>query len=271
MRFRPVISMVLLVGLVASGCRDSEGATAQTPPAAAVPQIKNFVRRTVVDRGVAYPYQVFLPAAFDSARKWPVIVALHGSGERGTDGEVPTRFGLGPVVRAQAATFPAIVIFVQIPLGDAGPDIGQRNAMRELDATLAEFHGDRDRVYLTGLSFGGTLAMNLAFQYTDRFAAFVPIASGMCPRCIADFSGAPRDQLYAVIGQRLRTLPTWIFHGEKDSRMPVEFGRQIARALESAGAPVRYTEYPGEGHDVWDKTYRNPELFTWLFAQRRTP
>jgi predicted peptidase len=275
----PLLAVLLAALLGDVGCRDSLGAAvpassvtaSKHTSTASTPTSQGFVVRTVTDGGISYPYQVFLPAAFDSTRAWPVIVALHGSEERGTDGVAPTRTGLGLLVRARAATFPAIVIFPQFPRGIEGIEIGQRNVMRELDAVLAEFHGDSDRVYLTGLSFGGAIALNIAFQYPTRFAALLPISSGICPRCMAEMTGLSPDAQYPAVARRLRTIPTWVFHGEKDSNVPVIAARQFVRALEVAGASVRYTEYPGEGHNVWDRAYADPLVFAWLLAQRRKP
>jgi predicted peptidase len=146
--------------------------------------------------------------------------------------------------------------------------------MTALRQTLAEFHTDADRVYLTGLSMGGHGTWYLAYRYPDVFAAAVPICGwvpekpnfkGSVPIVPPD-SGPPLPAL----ARRLRQLPIWIFHGEMDPVLPVSDSREPAAALKDAGANARFTEYLGLDHNSWDATYASKEFVEWLFAQRRT-
>jgi len=147
-------------------------------------------------------------------------------------------------------------------------------AMAALDQTLAEFRGDPDRVYLTGMSMGGNGTWNLAYRHPERFAAIAPICGFISP--ISRLPGSrpivPPDSgdAFAAMARRLGRLPTWIFHGEIDPVVPVSESRRAAEALRAAGADVRYTELLGGGHNVWDAVYASPQFQEWLFAQRRS-
>jgi predicted peptidase len=224
--------------------------------------------RTYTDGGVAYRYQLFIPHDYDAARRWPVVVALHGSREKGTDGERQVRAGLGPVVMEQATTFPAVVIFPQVHPGERG---ASSHAMMErlIDSALREVNGDPRRVYLTGLSFGGFLTYDLALRNPGRYAALVQIATHPL---LLEPDGRTRiaqTESDAAIARALRTTPIWIVHGANDPNVPVEDARRLTAVLKGVGAPVRYTEYPDGAHEVWDRAYRSPELWSWLFAQHR--
>lgn len=232
-----------------------------------------FVKRTVLVEGRSYPYQVFVPREAGGGHL-PVILFLHGGGERGTDGEQQTRVGLGPVVRAQADSFPALVVFPQAPPGSLwqGPPAGA--AVAALDAAMREFGGDPDRAYLTGISMGGYGTFELALREPGRFAALVSVCGGL--RAPSESMGlfveaippGERDP-YAYAAARLSSVPLWLFHGASDDRVPVTESRLLAAAFEKAGAPVRYTEYPGVGHNSWDRAYHEPGLWEWLFGKRR--
>jgi predicted peptidase len=239
-----------------------------------------FVGRSVTVDGAAYRYQVFVPAR--NARRGaaptiprPIILFLHGTGERGSDGDKPTRVGLGPYIRAHADTFPAIAVFPQAPDGRDWNDVAAEIAFAALDAATEEFGGDRDRSYLTGLSMGGYGTWELALMQPQRFAALAPVCGGLtAPRAERDLSVGPlRDAVDkpAALAQRLKHLPIWIFHGAKDDVVPPGESRAVYAAFRAAGAAdVRYTEFPEANHNSWDPAYaQTPALWTWLFAQRR--
>ena len=136
--------------------------------------------------------------------------------------------------------------------------------MRALDRTMAEFHGDPERVYLTGLSMGGYGAIHLALAHPGRFAAMVVVCGGLFPHP----SATAVQQSPLTIGdgvQALKNLPVWLFHGADDAVIPVDESRHLAKVLPNA----RYTEYAGVGHNAWDKAYADREMWEWLFAQRR--
>jgi predicted peptidase len=234
-----------------------------------------FLARDLVSQGKKYRYQVFVPARPAEGRT-PVILFLHGSGERGSDGEKQTQAGLGPYLRAHATDFPAIVVFPQSPDDRSWDGDVAQMALAALDAATDEFGGDRDRTYLTGMSRGGYGSFELALLQPQRFAALVPVCGGITlPGTRPDLadlevsSVASHADPFTDAAHQLRHIPTWMFHGADDDVVPPAQSRRMYAALKAAGADVRYTEFPGIGHNAWDPTYRSPELWTWLFAQHR--
>ena len=235
-----------------------------------------FLDRRVTVVGHSYHYQVFVPASYTATQRWPVILFLHGAGERGDDGLLQTQVGLGAALRQNAARFPAIIVLPQAPAESMWTGVPARMAMAALEETSREFRTDSDRVYLTGLSLGGNGTWYLAYRYPSRFAAIVPICgfvtafrvwSGPFTPVVPADSGAP----FEALARQLRRVPTWIVHGEVDNVVPVEQSQQAAAALKAAGAPVQYLEVPGTGHNAWDAAYGSPALVRWLFAQHRSP
>jgi predicted peptidase len=188
------------------------------------------------------------------------MLFLHGAGEAGTDGEKPTLVGLGPAARERAATFPFLVVFPQaqdrVPASHGswlpGQPDGDR-ALAILDSVEREFGTDPARVYLTGISVGATGVWRLAAAHPDRWAAIVPVC-GLGPVTKA---GAIKD------------IPCWCFHGAEDGNVSVEHSRNMVDAIRGTGRSPRYTEYPGVGHDSWDRAYATEELYEWLLKQRR--
>jgi predicted peptidase len=242
-------------------------------PVSAQQVATGFLDRTVVVAGHDYHYQVYVPADYSTRDKWPVILFLHGSGESGSDGVLQTTAGLGTAIRRNARRFPAIVVFPQAPDGSEWVGTQSDMALAALTQATSEFHGDPDRIYLTGLSMGGYGTWYLAYRHPELFAAVVPIC-GWIEDLPGDQSrdpvvpasdGAP---LEAVAG-RLGRMPIWIFHGEADSAVPVNGSRGPAAALQSVSGNVRYTEYLGMGHEVWNAVYGSDAFVSWLFAQRR--
>ena len=233
-----------------------------------------FVERSVTVEGAAHRYQVFVPARTLRSGAAPTILFLHGTGERGSDGDKPTRVGLGPYLRAHADTFPAIAVFPQAPDGRDWNGVAAQIAFAALDAATEEFNGDRDRSYLTGLSMGGYGTWELALMQPQRFAALAPVCGGLtAPREERDLVVTPLQgeaDPPAALAQRLKHLPVWIFHGAKDDVVPQRESREISIALKAIGADVRYTEFPDANHNSWDAAYsQTPELWPWLFTQRR--
>ena len=232
-----------------------------------------FVERTLALDGASHRYQVFVPTRQAGGAHPPVILFLHGSGERGSDGARPTQVGLGPHVRARAAQFPAIVVFPQAPDNAEWSGASAALALQALDAATREFHGDARRSYLTGLSMGGYGVWELALLQPRRFAALVPVCGAIRPpsdeRALYVTPVAGEADPYAALAARLHAVPTWIFHGARDDVVPPEDDRRTAAALKAAGGDVRYTEFPDANQNAWDPAYATPELWTWLFAQHR--
>jgi predicted peptidase len=236
-----------------------------------------FLNRTVSIRGVEFRYQAYVPREFRRSTSWPVILALHGGGEYGNDGLRQTGTGLATAIRRHVERFPAIVLFPQSP-ADGTPGWHARGgeaALAAVDEAIAEFNGDKSRVYLTGYSAGGNGSWYLASRHSGRFAALVVVcgwisefrgrASGVLYPALAPAAADP----YAAVAKMVSRLPVWIFHGEADETVPVEESRRMASALKAIGADVLYTELPGVGHNAWDPAYDRADLLPWLLKQRR--
>nr|WP_233198639.1 MULTISPECIES: prolyl oligopeptidase family serine peptidase [Luteimonas] len=234
-----------------------------------------FVRRVIRSGGRDDAYQVFVPAAAHP-RPLPVVLFLHGSGERGDDGERQTQSGLGPYLHVHAATFPALAVFPQSPEGASWEGDVATMALAALDAASLEFGGDVRRTTLTGMSRGGYGTWSLALRAPERFAALVPVCGGITPPGTRDDLGDLRVESvqdaadpFAEAAQRLRNIPSWVFHGARDDLVPPEQSRRMVAALQRAGATTRYTEFPDANHNSWDPAYATEALWPWLFAQRR--
>ncbi len=234
-----------------------------------------FVERSVEVGGTQHRYQVFVPSTRAGGRKPPVIVFLHGTGERGSDGAKPTMVGLGAHIRAHMDDFPAIAVFPQAPEDSEWSDNADL-VFATLDTATREFHGDTARTYLTGLSMGGYGTWEMALRQPQRFAALVPICGGvLAPRAVRTSlfvtPVAGESDPYAAIAQRLHHVPVWIFHGAKDDVVRPDDDRKLIAAFRTAAAPqARYTEFPDANHNSWDPAYsQTPELWEWLFAQKR--
>ncbi len=233
-----------------------------------------FLDRTVSVSGSSYRYQVFIPAEFSSKKSWPVILFLHGAGERGSDGLIQTDVGIGHAIRLKNSRFPFVVVMPQCRENKiwGEPDM-QAQALAALDASIKQFHGDRDRIYLTGLSMGGFGTWELAARNPGRFAALVPICSGVRPKKdwpqlrVTVVDDPKITDPYAEIARRIGSTPVWIFHGYADDVVPVTEARHLAEALKAANAKFKYTEYPGVGHNSWDLAYAEPDLVSWLLSQ----
>ena len=235
-----------------------------------------FLDRSISHNGVEYRYQVFTPRGFTRRKSWPVIVALHGGGEYGSDGVRQTNVGLAPAIRRNVERFPAIVIFPQAKAdGKPGWQLeGGEAALRQLDKTIREFHGDPKRVILTGYSAGGNGTWSIASRYPGRFAALVVVCG-----FVNEFRGRASDVLYpalasgpdpyTAIAKRVAAIPVRIFHGAKDDVVLPEQSRRMFAALQAAGAEVEYTEFPDANHNAWDPTYSRADLIEWMLKQRR--
>lgn len=247
-------------------------------PASARKFETGFLDRTVAVQGIVYRYQVFVPNNWTKKQEWPVVLFLHGYGERGETGLLQTDVGIGHAIRMSTKPVPFIVVMPQCLAGThlwVEPAM-ENQALAALEESIREFHGDRGRVYLTGLSMGGYGTWDLAVKYPHKFAALVPICGGIHgPQGGSALHSSLVDDPkvadpYAETAHRIGNTPVWIFHGADDPMVPVEESRKMAEALKAAGANVKYTEYPATAHNSWDKAYAEPDLVPWLLAQHLT-
>jgi predicted peptidase len=197
-------------------------------------------------------YLLFLPADYgkDQGKKWPLMVFLHGAGERGTDINLVKKHG-PPKIVGSKKDFPFIVASPQCPPNRWWQP---HEVVALVDEVSRQYAVDPERVYLTGLSMGGFGTWETASRYPERFAAIAPICGGGDPRRV----------------RTLREMPAWVFHGDKDETVPVARSVEMVDALKKAGNEgVKFTRYPDAGHDSWTATYDNPALYEWLLSHRR--
>lgn len=205
-------------------------------------------------------YLLFLPRGYGAkpSRKWPLILFLHGSGERGGDVSLVAKHG-PPKVVLNKPDFPFIVVSPQCPEDQVwSNDV----LMALLDDICAKYKVDKTRIYLTGLSMGGYGAWSLGLEHPERFAAIAPICGG----------GDPLRLLLATPAQTkaLRTLGVWAFHGAKDNVVPPVESERMIKSLKDAGCKdLQLTIYPDAGHDSWTESYANPRLYDWFLSHQR--
>ncbi|UPG91014.1 prolyl oligopeptidase family serine peptidase [Luteibacter aegosomaticola] len=232
-----------------------------------------FAERTVDLHGKTYRYQVFIPA--DIKPHPAVVLFLHGSGERGSDNQKQLSQGLPPWLK-EHMDFPAVVVIPQAPDDTEWTDPDDANmALAALEKSVKEFHGDRKRLYLTGLSMGGYGSWQLAVDFPDKFAAAAIICGGITQlpdpegrRLFLQGVPAGKDP-FAWAAEKIGKTPVWIFHGGDDNVVPTEQSRKMNAALVKRGAEVKYTEFPGVNHGSWMKAYATPDLWEWMFQHHR--
>lgn len=194
-------------------------------------------------------YLIYLPEEYEERESWPLLLFLHGSGERGDDLERVKVHG-PPKLIGQGKNFPFIVVSPQCPKNYRW----QAAELATLLDQIEEDHNvDSDRVYVTGLSMGGFGTWALASFAPHRFAAIAPVCGG--------------GETYWV--RDLTHLPTWVFHGGKDQTVPVRRSQEMVDALEKKKGNVKLTVYPEADHDSWTETYDNPDFYRWLLEQKR--
>ena len=206
-----------------------------------------------ITKTVRMNYLLFLPEGYGakSQEKWPLILFLHGMGERGDDLELVKKHGIPKIVE-QKKDFSFIAVSPQCPGTSWWPfELEALNAL--LDEIVSMYAVDVDRIYLTGLSMGGYGTWNLAAAYPERFAAIAPICGGGDPEKVC----------------ALKTVPVWAFHGAKDKVVSPEESQKMVNALKECGGDVQLTIYPEAEHDSWTETYNDPKLYEWFLSHTR--
>jgi len=208
---------------------------------------RSFERK--VSRTVGYKYLFYLPQDYSDTVPVPLMLFLHGAGERGNDLALVRKHG-PPRLIDQGKSFPCIVVSPQCPL-NRWWDAENLNAL--LDEIVNAYTVDTNRIYVTGLSMGGFGTWTIGVTFPDRFAALAPICAW----------GEP----FAAF--RLKDMPIWAFHGAKDPIVPLAKGQEMVDAVRRAGGAPRFTIYPMAEHDSWTETYSDPEFYNWLFEQTK--
>ncbi|MGA2886553.1 MAG: prolyl oligopeptidase family serine peptidase [Terracidiphilus sp.] len=237
-----------------------------TPPEP--PQETGFLNRTLELRGVTYRFQVYLPETYrrDDRKSWPVILFLHGRGERGSEGMWQTQIGLPQAVRDHPERWPFVIVMPQCPLPAYWTDPEMLSmAMAALDRETQEFHLDPERTYLTGLSMGGYGAWELTRLHPRRWAA-VAIAAGGVFWSYAPERWLQTSTLPAEYARAIGRTPLWLFHGSDDTMVVPRQSELMFEALKVSGGRVRLWVYQGLKHDCWTRAYNEPELPRWLLS-----
>ncbi len=230
----------------------------------------SFQAKTFQDGDFVLNYRIYVPQNLKPDEKVPLILFLHGAGERGNDNIRQLHHG-APALLAyiQKKDIHAIIIVPQCPTGMQWVNVpwgGDAHTMPEtpsaplqavialLTQSLAELPVDLSRVYVTGISMGGFGTWDLLQRKPELFAAGIPICGG------GDTAQA----------DKLKNTPIWIFHGDQDTSVKTQRSRDMAEAIKkSGGLLIQYTEYPGVPHNSWTRTYANDEVLDWLFAQKK--
>ena len=205
-----------------------------------------------ITKTLSCKYLLFLPEGYGQQKKrWPLILFLHGAGERGDDLNKVKVHG-PPKIVEKRKDFPFIVVSPQCPEDDWWTRKTEV-LINLLDDIIARYDVDTERIYLTGLSMGGYGSWALASEYPDRFAAVVPICGG-------------GNRIMSIT---LKDMPIWAFHGAKDSVVPVEESKDLVEAINARGGNAKLTIYPEANHDSWTETYNNQGVYDWLLEHRR--
>lgn len=244
--------VLALVATLATGCFGQEDGKMSKPlPSGQHDQV---FERTVT-KTMSLKYLLYIPKDYGkSDEKWPLILFLHGAGERGDNLDLVEKHGPPKIVKTKEMPF--IIVSPQCPADSWWPKQNEV-LIALLDDIVKRYNVDTDRIYLTGLSMGGYGTWSLACDYPERFAAIAPICGG----------GEP------LFGPRLRNVPVWAFHGAKDNVVPLDRSEIMVQSVKKVGGDARLTVYPEAGHDSWTATYDNPELYEWFLkhTRKRTP
>jgi predicted peptidase len=222
------------------------------------------------------PYRILFPENYDSTKKYPLVLFLHGAGERGNDNEKQLTHGAKLFLDSiNRKNFPAIVLFPQCPANEfwaavkmdrskqpyqfefdyavpANWPLAAANAL--VQQMIADGAVDAKRVYITGLSMGGMGTFESVYRYPKLYAAAMPICGG------------GNTNLYNA---RVKKVPFWVFHGSADAVVDVKLSQQMVQRLQQLKMRVKYSEYPGVNHNSWDNAFAEPDYLKWMFEQRK--
>ena len=214
---------------------------------------KGFASKFINVNGEDIRYAVYVPWVYDDQKAIPMIVFLNGMGECGTDGLKQLGVGLGTAVILDAERWPFIILFPQKQKHDIEWEDQEDMVMAVLDSAKQEYNIDESRIYLTGISQGGHGTWAIAARHADIFAAIAPVC------------GWGDEEM----AQALVEMPTWIFHGEDDSVIPLSESIDMHEFMKSAGGSPELTTYPGVDHNSWDNAYRNENLADWFLKHSK--
>jgi predicted peptidase len=256
----PIQRMCILVSLALAPLVAAEANTTAT----------GFLDKTVMVNDKPVRYALYVPDNYDPAKKWPLIVFLHGSGERGDDNMLQTDVGIGHAIRLHRDWFPALVLMPQCP-----DDKFWDTAIPAIEAAMAQtqtaYSVDDNAITLTGLSLGGYATWIWGATKTETFAALLPICGGGDMADLAGFNLVD-NKAFGTLDERVKklaTIPIWAFHGTDDDVVPPARSRDMVERVDKAGGKVRYKEFKETGHNSWDQTYDYKRAMSWLLKQRK--
>jgi predicted peptidase len=233
----------------------------------------NFEKKTFETKeGQVLPYQILLPQDYNPSKKYPLLVVLHGAGERGTDNEAQMKYGKSVFLDSlNRINYQAIVIFPQCPKESYWSSVKINRStvpttflfdysapinwplQAVIDLVKTTKH-DKKRTYIMGLSMGGMGTMEAVSRFPKMFAAANPICGG------ADLS---------YVSKYAKRVPLWVHHGDVDIVVPVRHSRELVKAVQDQGVEIRYNEYAGVNHNSWDNAFKQPDLLSWIFSHRK--
>jgi predicted peptidase len=244
-----VIYFVVVLGFWGVGYVGAKEGTMKSESKLVVRQDGHLFEKTI-SKTLSCKYLLYLPQEYgEKEQKWPLILFLHGAGERGDDLNKVKVHGPPKIVEG-GKDLPFIIVSPQCP---AGRWWSNEVLINLLDDIESRYEVDTKRVYLTGLSMGGFGTWSLACSYPERFAAIAPICGG----------GEP------ILAGLLNDVPVWAFHGAKDELVPLRRSEEMVEVVKKSGGDVRLTVYPEAGHDSWTQTYENEKLYDWFLSHRR--
>lgn len=202
-----------------------------------------------VSHPVTMDYLLSLPTDYKSKEKWPLVLFLHGAGERGDDLNLVKKHG-PPKLVENGKKFPFILVSPQCKTNRWWEPVSLTALLDDIEK---KHNVDKDRIYVTGLSMGGFGTWSLAAHTPERFAAIAPICGGADSMRTA----------YSIGNQ----IPIWVFHGAKDNVVPLKRSEELVESFKKSGVEVKFTIYPDAGHDSWTETYNNEEFYKWMLSQ----
>ena len=233
--------LTMAVGLPGSAIADEAG------PGKQVAQVYEF--KDEDDKKQELAYWLYLPKSYKGENKLPLVMFLHGSGERGDNLDAVKKWG-PPKHVAEGKAMDFILVSPQCPSGQRWDADVLAGLVRQLQQ---KWSVDQDRTYITGLSMGGYGTWNLLAKHADLFAAAIPVCGG----------GNPEQ------AKEMVNVPIWVFHGAIDDVVPLRRSEQMVEAVKAAGGDVKLTIYAELGHNSWSKAYGDPKTYEWLLQQKR--
>lgn len=207
-------------------------------------------QRFAANHKIELDYLIALPDQYATKEKWPLVLFLHGAGERGANLELVKKHGPPKLIEG-GKSFPFITVAPQCPRDRWWEPVSLAALLDEIET---KYKVDSRRIYVTGLSMGGFGTWSLAAHSPERFAAIIPICGG--------------GDRFSVPYQIQNRIPIWAFHGAKDTVVPLDRSEELVEAFKKYNAEFKMTVYPDAGHDSWTETYENDELYQWMLSQQ---